>query len=757
MKNDEIYTGSSLAVEGGKLQAIALFELEAGEAVEVRVGLSLVSEENARENLEYDLGRLNFDGIRKEAARIWENALSAIRVEGGTAAARQNFYTAFYHSMVAPNRVSDVNGDYRRFDGTIGRLSNGRNHYSTFSLWDTFRTWHPLMTLLDTALVNDMVNSMLAFYDASGELPVWPLSSGETGTMIGYHAVSVIADAWLKGIRGFDGKKALEAMVVSAEKNKKGADYYIRQGFIPADIKKESVSCLLEFAYDDWAISRMARELEEYDIADCFAQRSRNFINVFDGSTRFFRGKRSDGNWETPFDPYEVGRSYTEATAWQYRFFVPHDVNEMINLCGGPDSFVCELDRLFTASSRLVGSLSDITGMLGQYAHGNEPSHHIAYLYNYAGQPWKTQEMTRKLLDVMYQPEPEGICGNEDCGQMSAWYIMTALGIYPVCPGSGEFVLTTPLFSKVTIQLGNGKKLLITANEPEKNVYIRRVWWNNKEVRQNFITYAQLMEGGELRFELGTQPDKSRGITEASFPYSFSTGRRVSVPFILQDLHLFDEQVKVELGSATAHAEIRYTLDGSIPDRKSLLYEKPFVIDHTCVLKARGFKAGYAPGSILELQATKAIYHSGVEGDNFKNGVKFRYFEGDFKHTTELETAVPVKTGVMHYPSITEAGDKDHWGYIWEGWIFIPMKGIYGFMTHSDDGSVLFINGEKVVDNDGSHGAVTATGRVALDQGFHPFKLLYFEDYEGQTFDWGWCQPGQKVYQPIPPEKLFIR
>ena len=475
---------------GTDLQAILTFADKDGEPIIAKVGLSLVSVDNARKNLAEEVKDFNFDAVCAAARNDWEQALSSITVEGGGTDDLKNFYTAIYHAMVVPNVVSDVNGEYRRHNMQIGQLPKGKMQYSTFSLWDTFRAWNPLMTLIDTALVNNMVNSYLDIYDASGELPIWPLSAAETGTMIGYHSVSVIADAYLKGIRGFDAEKALDAMKVSSEKNKKGADYYIKYGFIPSNIKKESISCLLEFAYDDWCIARMAQEMGKEDVYRKYIERSQNYINVFDGSTKFFRGKRMDGNWETSFNPFEVGRSYTEATAWQYRFSVPYDVNGMVQLFGGKEKFITALDSIFIADPNVHGDLADITGLIGQYAHGNEPSHHIAYLYDYVGQPWKTQEMTRHLLDEMYQPTPGGISGNEDCGQMSAWYILSGLGIYSVCPGSNEFALTTPLFEKAVLKLANGKRLTLLANDPKKNIYIHKVELNGKQIDTNFITYA---------------------------------------------------------------------------------------------------------------------------------------------------------------------------------------------------------------------------------------------------------------------------
>ncbi len=726
------------SIAGEKLQALATFLLAPGESVEAYVGLSSVNIENVRGNMEHDFRQGGFDSFRREAERSWQEVLASVRVEGGTEEERVNFYTALYHSFLTPNVVSDANGDYRRHDMTIGKVTGRRKQYSTFSLWDTFRTWHPLMTLLDTTLVADMVHSMLNIYKVTGELPIWALSSGETNTMIGYHAVSVIADAYVKGICGFDAREALEAMTVSAEKNAKGAAYYIRHGFIPSDLRRESVSCLLEFAYDDWCISRVATMLGEEETAERFARRARNYVNVFDGSCRFFRPKRLDGNWESGFDPNQVSRAYTEANAWQYRFFVPHDIKGMIQLYGGEGTFLRDLDSLFHTASAVAGDLPDITGLIGQYAHGNEPSHHMAYLYTYAGQPWKTQEMVRRILKEMYRPTPEGICGNEDCGQMSAWYITSSLGIYPVCPGSNEFILTSPLFAKATIRLANGKQLTITANEPDENAYIRRVSLNGKEIDRCFLTYDELMQGGELKFELSEEPCTGWAVPGAAQPYSMTRDEQVAIPYVSQNLYLFEGSVVFEIGCTTPEAELRYTLDGSEPTSASPLYRGAIRLDNSAVLRVRGFKEGCFPSELLELPAVKAVYHAaGIPGDLSK-GFRYDYYEGKFTSVADMEKIQPKESGYMPIVSIDEAPREDHYGYIWEGWIRVPSRGVYEFELKSDDGSVLYIGDRKVVDNDGSHAAVSAFGRIALEQGYHPFRLLYFEDYEGQSLEWKW-------------------
>ena len=344
-------------------------------------------------------------------------------------------------------------------------------------------------------------------------------------------------------------------MIRSSNINKKGSDYYVVQGFIPSNIKRESVSCTLEYAYDDWAISRMAGAMGRDDVAREYAQRALNYANVFDGSTCFFRGRGTDGNWSEPFEEFATGRDYTEATPWHYRFFVPHDVNGLAGLFGSREAFVRELDRLFTLESdEMQLDVSDVTGLMGQYAHGNEPSHHMAYLYNYVGQPWRTQELTRSLLHGMYAPTPAGIIGNEDCGQMSAWYIFSSLGFYPVCPGSNQFALTAPQFPKAVVRLANGRTLTVTANNPRRNTYIASVTLDGVPVTENFITYEQLMQGGELHFELRTEPDYARGTDAAAEPYSLTRGQVVSIPYTTQNVSLFTEPVAVALATTTAGA-----------------------------------------------------------------------------------------------------------------------------------------------------------------------------------------------------------
>lgn len=723
--------------------------------VTAAVSLSAVSYENAQANGLAEVPVLDFDKVKAEAHAAWTEEMNDIVVKGGTKAQKINFYTAVYHTKICPNLMSDVDGSFRRHDNTIGKVAQGNSYYSTFSIWDTFRAWNPLQTIINTELVDDMVYSMLEMYRYSGELPLWPLCSGETNCMIGYHAVSVIADAYMKGIRNFDAEYALEAMVKSSNINRKGSELYTKHDFLPANRAKESVSITLEFVYDDWTIARMAEALGKEDIAKEYYERALNYMNVFDGSTCFFRGRNLDGTWVTPFQPSATGRDFTEATPWHYRFFVPHDVNGLMKNYPSKEAFIKALDDLFTLETEMDIEVSDVTGLKGQYAHGNEPSHHMAYLFSYVGQPWKTQKYTRELLDEMYTPTPDGIIGNEDAGQMSAWYVLSALGFYSVCPGSNEFVLTTPLFDEAVVKLANGKTLTIKAAGAAKKHYVKDVVLNGKKIDVNYLTYDQIMNGGELVYTLSAEPCMERGTAPEAAPYSLTKADIVPAPYTEAQSYLFEGNLEVEL-KVNADAQIRYTLDGSEPTEKSPLYESPFTITKSCVIKAKAFKGGLESRTMV-LDAVKAENIPAVSRKLTVNGVNYEYYEGTMFKTNMIRKGTLVEKGTMPEPTIANARLTDHYGYVFEGYVNVPEDGIWEFMTKTDDGSVMYVDGQLVVDNDGGHAEVLASGRIALAKGFHKYQILYFEDYEGEAFSWGWKAPGQTEFTSVPKDVLFCR
>jgi predicted alpha-1,2-mannosidase len=546
-----------------------------GEPLLVKVGISAVSIEGARRNLDAELPGWDFDAVRRAADETWERALGRIRVEGGTRDQRVVFYTALYHTMLTPNVYMDVDGQYRGRDLEVHR-ADGFTYYSVFSLWDTFRALHPLLTLIDRARTAGFVKTMLRQYQEGGRLPVWELAGNETDTMIGYHAVPVIADAMLKGIGEIDTALAFAAMVHSADDDRAGLDAYKRRGYIDGSDASEDVSRTLEYAYDDWCIAMVATKLGRTDDAARFFRRAQAWRNLFDPSTGFMRA-RVEGQWFGPFDPAEVNNHYTEANAWQYSFFVPQDVEGLMRLHGGPEAFARKLDALFSADSKTTGrEQADITGLVGQYAHGNEPSHHIAYLYAFAGQPWKTQAMVRRLIDTMYAPKPAGMIGNDDCGQMSAWLVLSALGFYAVTPGSDQYVIGSPLFPLATIHLENGRQFVIRADgASSKAAYVRSARLNGAAYSKAYLDYTAVAAGGEMVFQMSETPNMSWGSGPSDRPRSFIAGAPVvAAPFITSGSSVFRDRTIVELGHLEPDVELRYTLDGTPAGPTSPRYDR---------------------------------------------------------------------------------------------------------------------------------------------------------------------------------------
>ncbi|MDR1756063.1 MAG: GH92 family glycosyl hydrolase [Culturomica sp.] len=475
-----------------------------------KISLSSANCEGAEANLNKELPHWSFDKVKRDARQAWRKELLKTRAESRDEELLKVFYTALYHAYTAPYLFSDIHGNFKGPDGEIH--SNKKNaQYTVFSLWDTFRATHPLFTITQKRRVGEMIRSLLKHYEATGLLPVWELAGNETNCMIGNHAISVIVEAYLKGIRDFNAEQAYEAVKTTALAGKAGIPLLRRYGYIPYDQENESVSKTLEYAYDDWCVAQFAKALDKEEDYLFFMKESKNYANLFDPSTGFMRGKSSGGEWKTPFSPvYSKHRDdeYTEGNAWQYSWFVPHDVSGLIALHGGEEAFVRKLDSLFTISSVLEGEEAspDISGMIGQYAQGNEPSHHVAYLYNYAGAPHKAQFYLNRIMRELYKTGPEGLCGNEDCGQMSAWFVFSAMGFYPVNPAEGKYQLGTPLFDRVTIRTGPERKFTVTANkETPGHIYVTKALLNGKELDRSWITHEEIMQGGSLEFVLTDQ------------------------------------------------------------------------------------------------------------------------------------------------------------------------------------------------------------------------------------------------------------
>ena len=515
--------------EGRGLVAVFDFGVPpAGSPVLVKVALSAVSEENALRNLDAEAPQWDFDAKRAAAAGAWRKAFAALDIEA-PAPMRRSLYTALYHSLMAPSVTMDVDGSYRGPDHEVHH-ADGFTFRSTFSLWDTYRALHPLLILLRPETDNDdFIRSLLASwrYSPDGLLPVWQFAGQETFTMIGYHAVPVIADAYLKGIRGYAADEALQAMVASATNPRyAGLGQYMKLGWVPADKVRESASKTLEYAYDDWTIARMATAMGRGDVAARFSERANNWRNVFDEKTGFVRARNSDGRFREPFDPAVAGNGdYTEGNAWQYSWYAPQDTAELIRRMGGDQRFVRKLDELFDTKvdPASFANVEDISGLIGYYAHGNEPSHHIGYLYVYAGNAWRTQQRLAQIVASQYRPAPDGLAGNDDLGQMSAWLLFTALGFYPVTPGSGEYVIGRPFVDRAVLHLPNGKSFTITADHlTEANGYVGSVRLNGQALTRTFIRHEEILAGGELHFVMQSRPDKHWGVGTKSRPFSSS-------------------------------------------------------------------------------------------------------------------------------------------------------------------------------------------------------------------------------------------
>ena len=492
--------------------------------VMVKVALSPVSCENAMANLKAEMSGFDFEHVRKACAAQWNERLNRITIETDDEAAKRVFYTSNYHTMVAPTLFCDVNGQYRGINDMIYTAPEGFTNYTTLSLWDTYRTLNPLFTLVNDEMVPDIVNTMISIYHQNDKLPVWALQSGETNCMPGYSAVPIIADAYLNGFEGFDAEEAFAAMKATTVYPQQNAvPYVVERGYIPCDKVHEATSIAMEYAVDDWGVAAMAKKMGKQEDADLYARRAMYYKQYFDSEIKFIRPKMDDGTWRTPYDPansiHMVG-DFTEGNGWQYTFFAPHDVYGLIELFGGDEEFITKLDAFFVNNDSMGETASaDITGLIGQYAHGNEPSHHIAYMYAYAGQQWKVAEKVRFIMDEFYTDKPDGVIGNEDCGQMSAWYVMSSMGFYQENPSDGVFVFGSPRFDKMTVKVRGNNTLMIEAeNNSKENIYIQEVYFNGKPYEKSYITYDELIAGGTLKFVMGPKPNKNFGAAKENRP-----------------------------------------------------------------------------------------------------------------------------------------------------------------------------------------------------------------------------------------------
>lgn len=615
--DDQLVPDMGMGIEGKNCKAVVYFEDNTKDIV-LKVAISGDILQAAEKNL-VEVPDFNFDRVRGEADSIWNKELGKIVVETEDIEKKRVFYTALYHCFTAPYLFTNIDGTYWGQDGNIHKATEGREVYTVFSLWDTYRALHPLLSLIDRKRTEDFLYTFMRHYEQGEQLPVWELAGHETWCMIGYHSVPVILDAYRKGLISDDPNEMLEAMVHSAKLNKLGRPEYAKYGYIPADMEHEDVSKTLEYAYDDWVIAQFAKEIGNEEVYEEFIERSQYYKNLLDFNG--FMHSKINGGFEKPFNPAEVNNRFTEGNSWQYSTYVPHDLATYIELLGGRDVAERHFDSLFHTTAPLAGrDQVDVTGLIGQYAHGNEPSHHAAYLYNYVGSPWKTQELTRQIMREFYTSKPDGLCGNEDCGQMSAWYVLSSMGFYPVCPGDNQYAIGSPIFDKVTIHLGNGKQFVITSkNQSDKNIYITSAKLNGKKLKKSYLTYSDIKNGAKLDFVMNDQPNKTLWSDDTAFPPSKVEDNLITmVPIVSPSGKIFREQLDIELllyqpavkGNATmpypAQTDmIYYTLDGSEPTKEATQYSKPITITENTVLKAVSWneKTGYS--KVVESEFTK--------------------------------------------------------------------------------------------------------------------------------------------------------
>jgi predicted alpha-1,2-mannosidase len=648
--------------------------------IEVRVAMSAVDENGAKKNFEQELKDVSFEELRTNSRSKWEDQLSKIIINGSQEVLT-NFYTSLYHASIVPNLFTDVDGRYR---GTDKKIHVAENHtqYTIFSLWDTYRTAHPLYTLINPKENEDFIKSMLAHYQDGGKLPVWELSGNYTGCMIGYHTVSVIADAFLKGQQNFDKDLALEAMLHISKLDELGKTEYADKGYVPAHKEHESVSKTLEYAYNDWCIAMMAKEMDRDDIYEEYIQRAQSYKYLFNPDNKFMV-PRVENRWLSTFDPFEVNFHFTEANAWQYHLYVPHDVNGLIELFGGKEELKSRLDTLFSTSTITSGrDQADITGLIGQYAHGNEPSHHMAYLYNYVGHPASGQKIIRKILTELYSSKPDGISGNEDCGQMSAWYIMSSLGLYPLAPGSAVYDLGSPIVNDARLVLKDSTVLeLVAHNNSDEDIYVQKVIWNGKELNQLYINHSELEKGGLLEFFMGPDPlsiEDQKNLV--AFESSIDDLKVLPSPAFSSGGRAFQDYTSVSLNCAS-EADIFYKIVGDNSEFKK--FKKPINIFETSTIQAFSKDSTGSASQVVEavfrkIPKNRKILINGKYSNQYAAGgdqalIDFLYGGNDFR-TGEWQG---YEGGSMN--AIIDLGELQSLNYLSvnalqdeNSWIFMP-------------------------------------------------------------------------------------
>ena len=735
--DDEIIENIKTA-KGKNIKGFVNYTTEKGESILVKVGISSVSIEGAKKNLETENKDWEFEKVKINAEQLWEDHLSKIEIEGGTEKERRIFYTGLYHTAMAPVTLNDVDGKYRGGDRKI-HTADGFTRYTVWSLWDIFRTQMPLYTIIDPSRMNEYIKTFLEIYKITGRLPHWEIWGEHSGSMIGHHAIPIILDAYAKGIRDYDADLAFKAMKNQVDQN--GA--YSNIGYQPGG----SVSEVMEYSYNDWCIAEMAKYLGKEKDNLHYQKRAQFYKNLFDATTGFMRPRNADGSWLTPFDPTEGTYHFVEGNSYQYSLFAPHDISSLIDSIGGDDNFDKWLDKLFTVQSKHDNVIVDATGLIGQYAHGNEPSHHMAYLYNYIGKPWKTQAMISDILATLYNDQPDGISGNEDCGQMSAWYIMSAMGFYPVCPGEPTYTFGSPIFDKVTINLENGKKFTVQAENVSKdNKYIQSVSLNGEVYSRSWFEHKEILNGSTLVFKMGDKPNKTWGVDTSDRPFTEPLLPFVTLPYAITTDEFFLHTGKIELRCDDNAAKIYYTSDGSEPTENSTLYKDPITVNKTSLIRFTAFKKGMLSSTPVTVKMNKLEYENFTNYENklkFEPGLEYKYYHAHVISPEELDDLEPLEMGIISRITADERKREDYFGYAFSGYLKIPKDGIYTISISSNDGNTFFLDGKKF-----------GGGSIAIRKGIYKISQKYFQLGNKKWDIVSWEGPGIKK-QEIPSSAYF--
>ena len=724
VSNDSIIHSKKIKSES--IVASVQFDQLKDKEILVKVGISAVDMNGAKKNLELENLNWNFDAFKNKNLDAWRKELNRIEISDNNESRKTIFYTALYHNLIVPNLFSDIDGRYRGMDMKIHRSKN--DQYTIFSLWDTYRATHPLYTLIETKRTSDFISTFKNQFDDGGLLPIWELAGNYTGCMIGYHSIPVIADAYLKGLTDIPGDTLLTMMLTSANQKKLGLEAYKKNGFISVGDDAESVSKTLEYAYDDWCIAQVAQKVGRDSIYRQFIKRAQSYKNLLDPSIGYMRPKLNQ-IWKEPFEPSEVDFNYTEANSWQYSFYVPQDIYSFIDLLGSKERFENQLDNLFTTSSQTTGrEQSDISGLIGQYAHGNEPSHHMAYLYDYVNKSQKTQNYVSRIVNELYSDKPDGLCGNEDCGQMSAWYVFSTLGFYPVNPASGEYVFGKPFFDKVELNLENGKTFTIEKQgDKSENALVNKILLNGKEYNKAYLKHSDIVKGGTLTFVMDQK--KAIVFTDADLPNSKITDDIIiPVPAIRSAKRVFRDSTIINM-EAVEGAKIFYSLNGG----EEIEYQKPFVIREITKLLFRAEKNDISSKTVssefYKIPKGRQIsiknkwspqYSAGgndalIDGllgkNNFRNGSWQGYYYEDFEAVLELGKEEYLTKISMNF--IQDA----------RSWIWMPE---YVEYWGSTDGKYFFSLG-KIKNTVSKQDYDVIIRNFAIS--FYPKKIRYFKIY----------------------------